>query len=319
MGYVFELFLGIERWLGILIGCSIVIVYTTVGGMRAVVYTDVMQFTILVIGIPLTFILAIVHLGGVSHVSSLLHADHINIWGHMTPLAFIVLFVSFLVGETLVPPYVQRLLIGKNLKQTSHGTFLSGLFSIPFFFITGFIGLTALILNPTLNANLALPYVVQTVLPVGIEGLVIAAIIAIVMSSADSFLNSAAVSVTNDIIKPLSPCALSEKAQLLIARLATVVIGLLAIIFAVSIHSILDILLFAYKFWAPVILVPLVAALLGKRPSTLAFLGSAITGFIVTWWTGFYEGVSTAHELCAGVLASLVVFIIICTVKKSRP
>jgi SSS family solute:Na+ symporter len=309
MGYVFELFLGIDRWLGILIGCGIVIIYTTVGGMRAVIYTDVMQFAILVIGIPLALILAIIHLGGPGEFISVIPASHIDIWGQMTPFAFIILFLSFLVGETLVPPYVQRLLIGKNLIQTSRGTFYSGLFSIPFFVITGLIGLVALVLNPGLNPNLALPYVVQTVLPVGLEGLVVAAIIAIVMSSADSFLNSASVNITNDIIKPLFPGEISEKGQLRIAMLTTLIVGILAVIFAVNIPSILDVLLFAYKFWAPVILVPLVAALLGKHAPSYVFLGSALVGFLATWLTGFYIDMGSPYELCAGVFGSLVVFV----------
>jgi len=312
MGYVFELFLGIERWLGILIGCGIVIVYTTIGGMRAVIYTDVIQFAILAIGIPLALILAIIHLDGPSGFITAVPLSHLDIWGQMTPFAFIVLFISFLVGETLVPPYVQRLLIGKNLKHTSRGTFYSGLFSIPFFVITGLIGLAALAINPDLNPNLALPFVVQTVLPVGLEGLVVAAIIAIVMSSADSFLNSASVNITNDIIKPLFPGKISEKGQLKIAMATTVIVGVLAVIVAVSITSILDILLFAYKFWAPVILIPLVAALLGKRPPTYAFLGSALVGFLATWLTGFYTDMGTPYELCAGVLGSLVVFVSLC-------
>ena len=76
------------------------------------------------------------------------------------------------------------------------------MFSIPFFAITGMIGLVALVMNPGLNPNLSLPYVIQQTLPEGIRGLVVAGMISVVMSSADSCLNSASVAFTNDIVGP---------------------------------------------------------------------------------------------------------------------
>jgi len=64
MGYIFNLFLGIDRTTGILIGCSIVIAYTSIGGMRSVIWTDVMQFVVLGVGIPLTLFYGIQYAGG---------------------------------------------------------------------------------------------------------------------------------------------------------------------------------------------------------------------------------------------------------------
>ncbi len=64
MGLIFNVFLGIEPIWGILIGCGIVIAYSTVGGMRAVILTDVIQFCVLAIGIPAVLVFGIVKLGG---------------------------------------------------------------------------------------------------------------------------------------------------------------------------------------------------------------------------------------------------------------
>ena len=74
-------------------------------------------------------------------------------------------------GETLVPPYVQRLCIGKTAAEAARGTLLSGLFSIPFFAVTGLIGLVALAIDPALDSNLAMPHVVVTVMPPVLKGL----------------------------------------------------------------------------------------------------------------------------------------------------
>ncbi len=77
----------------------------------------------------------------------------------------------------------------------------------------------------------------------------VAAIISVVMSSADSFLNSAAVAFSNDVIRPLRRNPLSERAQLWLVRVANALVGILAVIVAIKIASVLDILIYAYHFW----------------------------------------------------------------------
>jgi SSS family solute:Na+ symporter len=310
MGYVFQLFLGIDHLWGILIGCGIVIAYSTVGGMKAVVFTDVLQFVLLVIGIPLTLFIGVEHAGGWEAMIESVPADHFKILGNRTLLGFISLFLTFLLGETLVPPYVQRLLIGRTALQTRWGTLWSGLLSIPFFAVTGLIGLVALTLDADLDANLALPFVVKETLPIGLKGLVVAGIISVVMSSADSFLNGAAVACSNDVINPLRREPLSENQQLFLAKAVTVLVGVLAVVFAIKIRSILDILIWAYNFWAPTIVIPMGAALLGVRTSTRVFVAAAAAGLTsaLVWEQGF-GAPGGVDGLIIGVFFNLIVFL----------
>ena len=311
IGYISNLFLGIPVIYGIIIGTGIVIAYDTVGGMRAVVATDVLQFLTLSFGIPLTLILGIHYVGGVEKVLLEVPAEHFSFLGNMTPLEFISLFLTFMLGETLVPPYVRRLFIGRDQIHTAKGTFWSGIFSVPFFFITGSIGLIALIIDPGLNANTALPAVIGTVLPVGLRALVVAAVIAIVMSSADSFLNSASVAFIQDIVHPFRKENLSEKKGLLYVRFSTLVTGTLAIIFAVKIKSVLDILIYAYNFWAPIIMIPLAATLLGVRSRRSTFLLSAAAGALgVIIWDYLLDTPGGFSGLVFGTLTNLVVFVV---------
>ena len=318
IGIVFNVFLGISPILGILIGCTIVIVYTTVGGMRAIVFTDIVQFIALSVAIPVTLYLGIRHVGGWDAVQAAAPAAHFAVPGDaMSAVAFLSLFLTFVLGETLVPPYVQRLYIGRNAAHTARGTLLSGLFSIPFFAVTGAIGLVALAMNPELDATRALPYVINEVLPIGIKGLVIAGVISIVMSSADSFLNGAAIAVTHDIIKPLSPTPLPPQRELVIAKFVTLAVGLIAVIFAISIRSVLDILLFAYNFWAPIILIPLVATLLGVRANLSSFLSGAIAGILGTWlWNRTLGPATGVDGLILGVFCNMVVFAFVATFSR---
>lgn len=309
MGYLFNLFLGIPVPAGIIIGMTIIIIYDTIGGMRAVVATDVLQFVILAIGMPLALIFGISGLGGFEAFQARLPADHLRIFGKLPLSQFLSLFLTFLLGETLVPPYVRRLFISREIKQTRKATLWSGLFSIPFFVITGSIGLVALAMNPALNPNLSIPYVVETVLPTGLRGLVIAAIIAVVMSSADSFLNSGAIAFINDIVSPLCKEKPSPRQGLLFARLATLVTGTLAVLFAIKIESLLDLLIYAYHFWSPIILVPLAATILGFRGSIISFCAGAAGGILgVMVWNHILGAPGGVDGLVIGVFTNLAAF-----------
>jgi SSS family solute:Na+ symporter len=312
MGLIFKEFVGIEPIWGILIGCGIVIAYSTIGGMRAVVLTDVIQFCVLAIGLPAALIFGIIKLGGFSAIREAVPAGHFSVPANtMTIGAFLSLFLTFLLGETLVPPYVQRLFIGKNSAHTARGTMLSGIFSIPFFVITGAIGLLALALDSTINPNQAMPYVIRTVLPVGVRGIVIAGVISIVMSSADSFLNGAATSCINDIVKPLLKTPLPERQELLLAKLTNCFVGIFAVVFAIKISSILDILIYAYNFWAPVILVPLAAVFLGVRVTKAGFFSGTIAGAAgMLIWKYKLESPMGISELVIGVFCNLIVFML---------
>jgi SSS family solute:Na+ symporter len=320
-GYILNILLGINPVFGILIGTAIVVTYSTLGGLKSVVTNDVIHFVVLIISLPIVFILGLKQAGGLSHVLQSVPADHVSLFGSVSWLALIGLFLNFFFGETLVPPYVQRLLIGKNFKETAKGTLWSGLLSIPFFVLVGIIGLIALTLKPDLDPNLALPYVINTVMPLGLKGLAIAGMMAVVMSSADSFLNSAAISATHDVIKPLLAerhIILKNGTELKLSRIITLLTGILGAIFAISTKSALDILLLAYNFWTPFILVPLVAGIWGIKISERGFWVSVLAGVVGTaaWLIGVGESVLNAAII--GIALNFVTFVTFYFIEKRR-
>jgi len=320
IGYIFNVFLNIPQLYGILIGYGIVIIYSTVGGMRAVVFTDIIQFIVLTIGIPITLIMGIQYAGGWNAIQSAVPASHFTFPGaHKTFLQFVILFLSFMLGETLVPPYIQRFFLSKNPKNTTRATFWSGLFSIPFFAITGTIGLVALAIKPDLNPNLSMPFIIKEVLPVGLKGLVIVSIMSIVMSSADSFLNAASISFTHDILEPVKRGTMTEKQILISARLITVFIGIIAVIFAIQIKSILDILLYSYNFWSPVILVPLVTAILGLKTSQKQLFIGSVSGILsVLIWNFLLHNPAGIDGMIIGIAGNFLSFVIVYNLQNRK-
>jgi solute:Na+ symporter, SSS family len=269
--------LSINPTLGALIGLAVLLIYASLGGMRAVVFTDTFQFLILIVGIPLTFFIGLSHVGGWQHVVKTVPHDYLHFLETPKQITFfILLFITFIFGETLVPPYVQRLFMAKSAHHTFKGTLASGLVSIPIFIICGAIGLVAYTYDQQLNPNDAFGVIVNDVLPVGLKGFVIAALLSIILSSAAGFLNAASISFVNDIVKPLKK---NQDTDLLkMARLSTVIVGIISIAFALSISNVLDILLAAYNFWSPIILVPLVAAVYDVKSNGKHFFIAAICG-----------------------------------------
>jgi SSS family solute:Na+ symporter len=144
-------------------------------------------------------------------------------------------------------------------------------------------------------------------LPVGIVGIVIASIICVVMSSAESFLNAASVAFTNDIVKPLMKKPLEASQELRIAKIFTLFCGIGAVIMAVKVASVIDILIYAYHFWAPMMVVPLVAAIFGFRTSTKVYLTSVICGFVSMWvWQYGLNNPYGLEGLVVGVIMNIV-------------
>tara|TARA_A100001015_G_scaffold313533_1_gene420973 strand:+ start:19 stop:1398 length:1380 start_codon:yes stop_codon:yes gene_type:complete len=309
MGAICQEFFSVSPIWGITIGFAVLIFYSSLGGMRAVVYTDVLQFSILAIGIPAVFFIGLEHVGGWQQLAAKLPAHYLDILPMKKDRLFIAsLFITFILGETLVPPYVQRLLMSKHGQVTRRGTLASGLFSIPFFLIAGGIGLLAYALNPSIDPNLSLPYVVKVTAPLFVRGIIVASLIAIIMSSASGFLNSASIVFVNDILKPMRVSTKSIN-LLRCAQLTTIVVGIGAVMFALLIHNVLDILLVSYNFWAPVMLVPLIAAIFQCNVNAYDFIVGAVSGVIaMALWAYLLNRPFGISPLVIGVMFNAAAF-----------
>lgn len=308
IGLVFRSLLGVSKTAGILLGCSVVLLYTTFGGMESVLTADLIQFGLLAVGMPLLLLIAVTAGGGPCAVFSAIPKELLNPLNGMTLPAFLSLFFSMMLGEALTPPYMQRLLIGKNAHTTARGTILSGLFSLPFFLVTAAIGLTARALGLGGDAASVMPDLILRVLPVGLRGILMAAMTSIILSAADGFLNGAAVSLVCDTILPARP-HIGDKAGLRLLRLVNFVTGAAAVAVALLVPNVFSLLLLAYSFWAPAILVPLAAALCGIKATERTFFTAVVTGIgVCLCWNHLLGQPLGIDGSPLGTLANAVVF-----------
>jgi len=207
MGTIMTAVLGIDYGVALLIASAVTVFYSTVGGIRAVVRTDVLQFVILVGGLGAAAAILFVDYGGFSGIMAQVGEERFQLTSNWSAIHLTGLFFAFLLGETFVPPYTTRCFIAKDERHSRWGVAGAGIFLLLFHPIVIFIlGLSAHI-DPAVNAQaagdvqLALPAVVRMLFHPVIAGILVAALMAAVMSSADSTLSSLAAIAMEDIFR----------------------------------------------------------------------------------------------------------------------
>ena len=161
------------------------------------------------------------------------------------------------------------------------------------------IGLIARMLMPDLqDPELATPMLIMELLPVGLAGIVIAAYIAAVMSTADSVLMGPVAIVTNDIYRKYFRPDATESSIVLVARTATLVLGVLGIGIAYLVPNVIELILYAYTFGSAGLFFPMLGLLFWKRTTASgAFWSMLGGGFAALLWVAFDEpfGISASY------------------------
>ncbi|MDR1910607.1 MAG: sodium:solute symporter family protein, partial [Holosporales bacterium] len=309
MGLIFHELLGVPFVLGACLSFGVLVVYSAFGGIRAVVTTDVIQYAIITISIPLVAYLSIKYAGGLETMLRAVPADHLTLAPMCEqPLRYIPILVSFLLF-LLDPVWIQRLLMGKNTKQLKKSFCLSTLVTSAVFVCAAIVGLSALTLAPHISSSSAMPHMIQTLVPVGLRGLIIAGLLAAIMSTADSNLSLSGIIAVGDLVRSYRG-GITERQMIRYCRYATLIFGILALLIALRFKSIIDILLHFNGFWCGTVLVPLSVRLLGHKSSKYAFIRAAVTGgLVVIGWIFFdLEKRWGIYVFFPGMLVNTVVF-----------
>lgn len=280
-------FFGISQETAAIVTSAVIVIYCFRGGIRAVSYTDVFQFIMIIVAIPIVSAIAIEKLGGFS--SLLNKADDAGLlFSRLTNqdiLKHVVIFSSLSL-TSIFPLTIQRMLMAKNTKQIRYSFFFNGVVTLPFYLIIGIVGLSAPLLLPGIEPNFALPALTDTILPIGIKGVVIAGVIAIFMSSADSQMNITTVAITQDLLKPIFKDRLTPKLMIVCARITFILTGLFATAIALYASNALDLLFVVMVLCNSVYFPGYFLGILGFTPSRRAF------------WIGASFGAAIAFAMC---------------------
>ena len=285
-GKLLQVTLNINLTVAVLVSGAVILAYTTMGGLKAVIYTDVFQMLVLMIGIVFIAVpIGLIEVGGWSAMaqqfSSSDSTKHLLDWSAVGWRQMLGWFFAIFPVWFISIAAMQRIIAARDVKTAQKGFFLTGIpIEWPLFAIgSTMIGLFARYLIPDLtDPELATPMIIMQLLPAGIAGLVIAAYIAAVMSSADSCLMGPVAIFTNDIYKRYIKPNSSELHLVRVARYATLILGILAIVTAYLIPNVLDLILYAYTFGSAGIFFPMLGLLFWKKTTAKGAFWSMLLG-----------------------------------------
>lgn len=278
LGYFCEYFFDFPRALGILLCAGAMVIYATFGGFRAKTATDVVLFSFMVIGITIIFAVSLEVVGRYKGLMGAVPLSHLSLSLNKKEAIRFSSLVFLFAFSGLHPSQFQRLLIDKNLEKLQGALLRSVIFYVPLFFMVAIAGLAALMINPNLAPELALPFMVDTLGKTIPHSLAVFALFAAVMSTADSYLQMAGLMLTHDVIGPLMENPMKPAQELGMARIATFCIGILSAVIVVSISSWFELSLLAFSVWTPTIAAPMLLGLFGFRASIKTVLMSAAFG-----------------------------------------
>lgn len=293
-GIVFKT-LGIDFWTGALVVVIATGIYTVLGGLRAVLYTDFLQMFVFLIGSTAVMFLGLRELGGWSAMAETVGAAHLNMWRPMddpelpwTGAVFgaPILGIWYWCTDQFI---VQRVLSARGIDQAQRGAIFAGYLKLLPLFLFVLPGVLAYGLAKSGRLELAepdaaLPSLIQQLLPPGLRGIVVAGMLAAIMSSLSSVFNSCSALVTWDIYRKLHPAA-SERQLVLVGQTATVLMVLAGLAWIPFMEGISD-QLYQYLQSVQAYIAPPIAAvfLLGifwTRVNSAGALAALISGFVL--------------------------------------
>lgn len=298
-GIVVSELLGIPFWYGAIGIVLFTGLYTVIGGMKAVIYTETLQTVILILGSVIITYLGLEAVGGWSQLQATVREtspDHFNMWRSASDPDFP--WTGLLFGGTVVGIWywctdqyiVQRTLAANNIKIGRRGAIFGAYLKILPIFIFLIPGIIAYALNQQGvielgRADEAFPTLVKALLPVGLKGLVAGGLMAALMSSLASVFNSCSTIFTIDIYKKLRPYE-TEAKLLNIGRIATGFVVLLGIIWIPIMEKIGGGVMYQYlqsvqSYIAPPITAVFVLGITWKRVNSKGAIATLFTGLFV--------------------------------------
>jgi SSS family solute:Na+ symporter len=292
---VFQALMGVDFWTGALIVVILTGIYTVLGGMKAVVYTEALQTIVLVLGSSIVAVAGLMKIGGWSNLYRVAGGDHFKLflpashpdfpWPGMVFAPPIVGFWYWCTDQYIV----QRALAAKSEQQARRGSIFAAYLKLLPFYIFIIPGVMAYALSKTgqiqlASADQAFPTMVAALVPIGLRGLVAGGLLAALMSSLASCFNSSSTLFTIDIYKKIKPES-NERHLVRVGRIATGVLVISGLLW-IPLMKIISSQLYHYLQSVQAYIAPPIAAvfLLGvfwKRINGAGAMTSLVGGFTI--------------------------------------
>ena len=315
IGTVLQVLFELPFWAAILLGGGVVVVYSTIGGMWSLTLTDIVQFVIKTVGLMFVLLpICLYRVGGWDELVAKLPASSFSLttigWDTIITY-FLIYFFGILIGQDIW----QRVFTARDENVAKYAGTTAGVYCVIYGLVCAVIGMAAHVLLPDLgNANNAFAAIVKAALPDGIRGLVIAAALAAMMSTASAGLLAASTVLTEDLLPKLRG---GKQSSLSMNRLFTLLTGLVVLAIALVVEDVISALTLAYNLLVGGMLVPLIGAIYWKRATTRAAITSMTLGFITALAFMIKDGMDANTPIYYSLAIGLVSFVVVSLV--SRP
>ena len=308
VGAVMQVIVGIPRLDAILMSSAVMVAYSVFGGMWSLTVTDIVQFVIKTVGI--LFILlpaAILHAGGFSGMRAHLPAEFFsltNIGGAKIASFFVLYFFGIVLGQDVW----QRVFTARSVGIARNGGIVVGVYCLAYAVAGALIGAAGHVFIPTLaDPDLAFASIVNVVLPAGLRGLLLAASLAAIMSTASACLLAASTVLLEDVYLRLrGPASTGSVTQ---SRVVTFALGIVMTVVACNTTDVIAALSIAYDILVGALLVPVMGAILWPRGTSLAALVSIAAGSAAVVVLLILKGIDSDAPIYGGLASSLVTFV----------
>ncbi len=312
----------------------VAVVYTVMGGLKAVIYTDTIQWALLMFGLIFVGVpIAYLEIGGMEAIRATVAPEMLTLtnlgWQDLVFWAVTIIPIWF-VGMTLY----QRIYACHDEKTAKKAWYLAGVFEWPVMAFLGvLLGLFARVAADQgmfeflgaadimeTDPETGLPMLLRTVLPVGFLGIMMAAYFSAILSTADSCLMASSGNVVTDLIGRFREFDPDRPAFVRTSQIVTLIIGIFALLLAATMENVLDLMLDSYAFMVSGLFVPVVGALYWKNSTPAGAMAAMIIGGSTTI-TLRYLGVNLPYELdpnVFGITASAIAFITVSLLTKSE-
>ncbi|MER6249125.1 sodium:solute symporter [Streptomyces griseorubiginosus] len=308
---IFDVLFDMNRTVAIVLGGSIVVAYSTLGGMWSITLTDMVQFVVKTIGVLLLLLpIAVVKAGGFGEMKAKLpteYFDPLGIGGETIFTYVLIYTFGMLIGQDIW----QRVFTARSDTTAKWGGTVAGTYCLAYALAGAVIGTAAKVLYPNLaNADDAFATIVKDELPVGVRGLVLAAALAAVMSTSSGALIACATVANNDIWSRLrGRTAEGEHDEVRGNRAFILLMGIAVIATAIALNNVVEALTVAYNLLVGGLLVPILGGLLWKRGTAQGALASVAVGGLAVIGLMAAYGILANEPVYYGLLASLVVYV----------
>lgn len=321
IGTVMQVLFGLPFWVAILVGGGVVVLYSTIGGMWSLTLTDIVQFLIMTVGLVFLLMpMSIADAGGWNALVEKLPARYFDFtaigWDTIVTY-FLIYFFGIFIGQDIW----QRVFTARSEGVAKVAGSAAGLYCVLYGLAGALIGMAAKVLLPDLeNVNNAFASVVEHSLPNGIRGLVIAAALAALMSTASAGLLAASTTITQDLLPLLRGGRTSGNGDGDVHenRIATLLLGVVMLGIALVVSDVISALTVAYNLLVGGMLVPLIGAIYWKRATTAGAIASMTLGFLTVLGFMVKDGLDANTPIYYSLAVGLVSFVVISLVTR-RP